>query len=89
MIMIMIMIMINIIIILQLSCPNMGLSGIMKRMIYMEHNMVKNANWYWGEPVGYFTGVAENLNSGQLRTNPGSSQSRTSTRGLRNTSSSL
>ena len=46
MIMIMIMIMINIIIILQLSCPNMGLSGIMKRMIYMEHNMVKNANWY-------------------------------------------
>ena len=60
----------------------MGLSGIMKQMIKMEHNMVKNANWYWGKPVGYFTSVAEDLNSGQLRTNPDSSQSGTSTRGL-------
>ena len=37
----------------------------------------------WRQPVGYFTSVAEDLNSGLPRTNPASGQSGTQTRDRR------
>ena len=48
----------------------------------MEHNIFKNPTQLVGDkPVGYFTSVAEDLNSGLPWTNPASGQSGTWTRG--------
>ena len=42
-----------------------------------------------GKPVGYFTSVAEDLNSGLPRTNPASREGGTGTEGLQITSPAL
>ena len=45
--------------------PLWGFSGIIKQIIEMEHNIFKNLTQLVGDkPVGYFTSVAEDLNSG-------------------------
>ena len=49
----------------------------------MEDHKVKESQLARGEPVGYFTSVAEDMNSGLPRTNPPSGQCWTWTRGLR------
>ena len=49
----------------------------------MEDHKVKESQLARGEPVGYFTSVAEDMNSGLPRTNPSSGQCWTWTRGLR------
>ena len=53
-----------------------------KQIVQMEQNMVKNPNRK-SEQVGYFTNVVEDLNSGLPRTNPASGHRGTLTRALR------
>ena len=52
--------------------PLWGFSEIMKGKIQMEHN--KESHLVGDKPVGYFTSVAKDLNSGLPRTNPTSGQ---------------
>ena len=57
-------------------------SNAWKQIIQIEHNRIKNPNWQEATSR-LFTSVAKDFNSGQLRTNPGSGQSRTWTRNCR------